>query len=274
MQIQDGDKYLNIKKVKYQKNGIAIYKEPDYDYNLGPYSEKIWSIIGKIMLPNCKVPEIDIIRDTSVAYNVPGTMSYSIVNKENEDMTDFRTILRYYGMSDEDMKKQDDTLYIEELLGYIKEFVKDEENYKTLEEDIIRTILLDCITNSFDRHPDNWALIRDEHTGKYKLGLFDNTVSFVNIIFSRPGVVNKENWGKVFIRVKDNNGKISCMANDVIIYINKTYPEYTRKFSKDLEYNLEKINNEIENYQNGIIKKELMKKNDFIKSLNIEEREL
>ncbi len=273
MQIQDGDEYSNMKMVKHYGNGIAIYKEPDYDYDLGPYAEKLWSILGKLMLPNCKIPHIDIIRDKRIDNIVPGTMSYSIVDKENEDMTDFRTILRYNGISEEEMKKQDDRLYIEELLAYTKNFVQDGENYKELEENIIRTILLDCITNGFDRHPDNWAIVRDNRTGKYKLGLFDNTVSFVNIISTRPGVITRGNWGKIFIRVKDETGKISCTADDVIKYINKKYPKYLEKFSKDLDSNLDKFNEQIENYQNGNVKKELMKKNSFLKNLYREERD-
>lgn len=262
-----------MKMVKLIGNGIAIYKEPDYDYDLGPYSEKLWSILGKLMLPNAKVPDIEIIRDKRIDSTIPGTMSYSIVDRENEDMTDFRTILRYNGLSEEEMKKQDDSLYVEELLGYIKNFVQDEENYKELEEDIIRTILLDCITNSFDRHPDNWALVRDNQTGKYKLGLFDNTVSFVNIIFPRPGVISKGNWGRVFIRAKSETGKISRSADEVIRDIYKKYPKHLEKFSKDLDDNLQIFNTQIENYQNGSVTKELMRKNSFLKSLYREERD-
>ena len=101
-----------MKMVKLIGNGIAIYKEPDYDYDLGPYSEKLWSILGKLMLPNAKVPDIEIIRDKRIDSTIPGTMSYSIVDRENEDMTDFRTILRYNGLSEEEMKKQDDSLYV------------------------------------------------------------------------------------------------------------------------------------------------------------------
>lgn len=254
--------------------GMAIYKEPDYDYECGPYSEKLWSILGKIMLPNVKVPDISIIRDKKIDKLVPGTMSFSIVDVESEDMTDFRTILRYNGISDDDMKAQDDRLYIEELLHYTKEFVVDEKNYKELEEDIIRTILLDCITNSFDRHPDNWALIFNNKTKQYKLGVFDNTISFVNIIFPKPGVITRENWGKIFIRVKDKTGKISYVADDIIKYIKREYPEYLERFSKDLEEQLDIFNEQIENYQNGAVRKEMIKKNNYIKALYREEREL
>lgn len=253
---------------------MAIYKEPDYDYDLGPYSEKIWSIIGKLLLPNVKVPEIDIIRDKRIDSHVPGTLSYSIVDRENEDMTDFRTILRYNGISDEDMKREDDCLYVEELLAYIKNFVQNEENYKELEEDIVRTILLDCITNSFDRHPDNWALVRDDKTGKYKLGLFDNTVSFVNIISQRPGAISGGNWGRIFIKVKDKTGKSSRLANEVIKYIYAKYPEYLERFSKDLDDKLDIFNIQIENYKSGNITRELERKNRFLRDLYIEEREL
>jgi len=62
---------------KYHGSGTAIYKEPDYDNDCGPYAEKIWSILGKIMLPNCKVPNIEIIRDKKIDSTIPGTMSYS-----------------------------------------------------------------------------------------------------------------------------------------------------------------------------------------------------
>jgi len=259
--------------VKFLGNGTAIYKEPDYDYECGPYSEKLWSILGKIMLPNVKVPDIDIVRDKTIDNLVPGTMSFSIVDIEHEDMTDFRTILRYNGISDDDMKLQDDRLYIEELLEYTKKFVQNEENCKELEEDIIRTILLDCITNSFDRHPDNWALVLDDRTGKYKLGVFDNTISFVNIIFPRPGVIDRGNWGKIFIRAKDKTGKVSYVADDIIKYIHERYPKYLEKFSKDLDDNLDTFNEQIENYQNGAVKRELIKKNNYLKALYKEERD-
>lgn len=264
---------MNMRMVRLIGNGIAIYKEPDYDYDLGPYSEKLWSVLGKLMLPNAKVPHIDIIRDKTIDDIIPGTMSHSIVDRENEDMTDFRTILRYNGLSEDEMKEHDDSLYVEELLNYIKNFVQNEENYKELEEDIIRTILLDCITNSFDRHPDNWALVRDNKTGKYKLGVFDNTVSFVNIIFPRPGVVSTGNWGRVFIRAKNKTGKISRSADEVIKDIYQKYPEYVVKFSKDLDNKLLIFNDQIENYQNGKVAKELMRKNSFLKGLYREERD-
>ncbi len=261
-------KVFDYEDGKITEKGIAIYKEPDYDALDGAYAEKLWSILGKLVLPNCRIPNIDIINDTR-HFGDPGILSYSIVDKQKEDMVDIRTILRYNGITIDEMKKNDDRLYIEELLGYIKNFMGDGDNYKEIEENIVKTILLDCITNSFDRHPDNWALVSDSKTQNYQLGLYDNAISFVNIIDYKPGVVTQENWGLGFMRVKTKQGKVSYSCKDIVDYIHEQYPEYYKQFLEDLNVNLDKFYTAIHQtkYENSI-RKELNSKLKYLKSLD------
>ena len=87
---------------KIAEKGIAIYKEPDYDVIDGAYAEKLWSVLGKLVLPNCRIPDIDIINDKRYSEG-PGVLSYSIVDKQKEDMVDIRTILRYNGITIDDI---------------------------------------------------------------------------------------------------------------------------------------------------------------------------
>lgn len=253
---------------KIIEKGIAIYKEPDFDILDGAYAEKLWSILGKLVLPNCRIPNIDIINDKRYS-EAPGILSYSIVNKQKEDMVDIRTILSYNGITIEEMKQNDDRLYTEELLGYIKNFMGDGDNYKQIEENIVKTILLDCITNSFDRHPDNWALVSDSKTENYQLGLYDNAVSFVNIIDYKPGVVTQGNWGLGFIRVKTKRGTVSYNSKDIVGYIHEKYPDYYKQFLEDLNINLDKFYAAIHQtkYENAI-RKELGSKLKYLKDLD------
>ncbi len=253
---------------KITEKGIAIYKEPDYDIIDGAYAEKLWSILGKLVLSNCRIPDIDIINDKR-HFCAPGILSYSIVDKENEDMVDVRTILRYNGITEDEMKQNNDRLYIEELLGHVKNFMREEDNYKSIEGNIIKTILLDCITNSFDRHPDNWALVSDNKTQNYQLGLYDNAVSFVNIIDYKPGVVVKGNWGLGFITVKTKQGRISYNSKDIVDYIHEKYPNYFKQFLEDLNVNLDKFFDAIHQTKyESTIRKELGNKLIYLKSID------
>ena len=251
---------------------IAIYKEADFDEPDGPYAEQMWSTFAKYMIPECKIPEIDIVEDKGFL-GYPGVISYSIVDKDKEEMSDIRTVLRFNGVAESDMVKNDDRIYIEDLLKYVKEFIGNEENYKEVEAQIVKTILLDCITNTFDRHPDNWALVCDMESGKYTLGLYDNTISFINMLNSRPGVVDRENWGRVFITVKNKSNRLTDMANEVIEYIYDKYPQYFKQFFETLDNNLDKFYEEIgqDKYKN--IVNGLNKKKSYMKKVMNKDRE-
>lgn len=255
-----------------KNNRIAVYKEPDYDEPDGPYAEKIWSILGKLVLPDCKIPEIDVIWDKKNKL-IPGVISYSIVDKQREDMIDMRTILRYNSIKEEELRKNDDRLNLDELLNYVKNYIGDEKEYNKIESQIIRAILLDCITNNFDRHPDNWALIREISSGTYTLGLYDNTVSFVNMLNCRPGVVNSENWGKIFILVSNHNNKQTDMSDEVVKYICNKYPEYSKEFFETFDRNLNEICEQIKQNKFNEIIKCLNKRKNYIKRLVQEDRE-
>ena len=50
-----GDVY-EYSKGKISFDGTALYKDHDYDNPLAPYAEKVWSIMGQIMLSNCRIP--------------------------------------------------------------------------------------------------------------------------------------------------------------------------------------------------------------------------
>lgn len=252
---------------------IAIYKEPDYDEPDGPIAEKMYSILGKMVLPNCVLPNIEIVK-TQTDSLVPGVLSYCIIDKAKEDMIEIRNILRWNGISEKDMLKNEDRLYPEELLKHIQSYIKDDEQYKKIEGEIIKVILLDCVTNSFDRHPDNWAIVYNHQTGEYKVGLYDNTISFVNMLSSRPGVVLKGNWGKIFIKVKTLNNKDSDNGNDVIKYIHNKYQEYFEEFNKSFISKIEQFCQLIGENENKEIVNNMRNRVDYLKSLDRNEMEL
>lgn len=266
-------------KVRESVNGklsensrIAIYKEPDYDEVEGPYAEKMWSILGKLVLPNCVVPDIDIISDPREKM-VPGVLSYCIADKEKEDMIEIRNILRWNGISEKDMLQNDDRLYTKELLNHIKAYIKDDEKYNEIEGEIVKVILLDCVTNSLDRHPDNWCVIFNHKTGKYRVGLYDNTVSFVNMISPRPGVVVDGNWGRIFIKVENENGRTSDKGNEVIKYIHQEYPEYFNEFTESFSSKVEEFCYLIGEDKYREVTKSMRKRNSYLKSLDRDERD-
>lgn len=217
---------------------MALYKEFDYDEPRAAYAEKIWSILGKNILPRCRVPDIDLVYKTDGGRGKVETISYRLLDKPTEDMLMMSVILEFkYANQREEIKS---FCRIEELLECVKEgkYYRDKENYMQLEEDIIHAILLDCISNNGERHPKNWGIVINKVTGEHSLALFDHANSFRNIIMYQVGMVGQK-WCTTYFCLDENyrNKKFLCgdMGDKVIEYIYEKYPQYVDSFMRNFE---------------------------------------
>lgn len=100
------------------------------------------------------------------------------------------------------------------------------------------------------------------------------------MLTSRPGVVDSENWGKIFISIKDKNNKYTDKSNEVIKYINNNYQKYSEEFYQALEKNVNEFRELLEQSNCMEIKqkyrdimKNLSRRTSYLKNLNIEDRE-
>ncbi len=162
--------------LKYKGNGL--YKEIDYDYPNNAYSEKLFSIIGQRVLPGVRVPNIDVVQGP---YSGHGIISHILLDNDKEDLIHVRDLL-FNKYDRTEVLKRRSVFTIDDILESIKMQVPDEANYKKLEKHIIQTMLLDAVTNNSDRHPNNWALIRNKKTNQYDLAVFDDSAAFIGII--------------------------------------------------------------------------------------------
>lgn len=260
---------------KLEDKGIGLYKEHDYDYPDAPSSEKIWSILGKHVLPKARVPNIDIVeRDNCNS----GLISYRILDNVTEDLIHIRDIL-FYKYERQEMKEKNDLYTIEDILECVEMQVQNSENYKEIEESIIQTIILDCITNNSDRHPDNWALIRNKETNKYELGLYDHSTTFINMIDDRR-FLTLDGWGRSFLSINKTNQKrwTGDSGEKILRYIFGNYKKYFDNFYNNLDSNMETIiqqisEEELKTDKNRLINR-LREKKRFLKKLYIEKGEL
>lgn len=263
---------------KLQDKGVGLYKEKDYDYPDAPYAEKICSILGRNILHNVRVPEIDIVEQQTK--NNLGLISYRILDGGKEDLIHIRDLL-YYKYERQEMKEKNDLYTIDDILYCIRTQVekKDPENYKELEKAVIHTVMLDCITNNADRHPDNWALIRNKKTNKYELGIYDHSTTLVDMIDYRKFLASN-GWVSSFLLIKDTNKpKWTGDSGDKILrYIFDNYKQYFDEFYASLENNIEKAIAEILDENLGInnqrIISKLKDKKRFLRKLYIEKGEL
>ena len=242
---------------------VGLYKEYDWERPESAHAEKIWSIIGKIMLDDCRVPDIDIINDK--INDGAGVLSYRIMNNDFEDLTNLNSIV-YRKFERQELKKYRGYIYIEDLFKAIKEEISDIDNYKKMEKSIIEVILLDSITNNADRHLDNWAMIRNKNTNQYSLGLFDHSSSFIGLdprnrnslngwISSYLCIDPPEKWNKILI---GSNGK------KLTEYISQNYTKYYNEFLEKFEDRLKKFYEKIDG-ETGSISQRLIKSNFDLK---------
>ena len=223
-------------KLKFR--GIALHKEYDYDYPYDAFGEKTWSIFGRELLGDTvRVPIIDIVEQEQ---NYPEIISYRLMNNDTEDMIHIKDTL-FNKFEREEIKSKKDIFTLEEILECVKLQIGNEENYKKIERDIIRVLLLDCVTNNSDRHALNWSLVRDERISKYSLAVFDHARAFFDMFQYRG--VKDSGWGTSYITVGIDKGRtnIGSEGRYILECISEEYPEYFEEFCNEFENKLPQI---------------------------------
>ena len=223
-------------KLKFK--GIALHKEYDYDFPYAAYGEKTWSIFGKELLgDSVRVPDIDIVEEKK---DYPEIISYRLMNNDREDMIHIKDTL-FNKFERDEIRAKKDVFTIDEILECVKLQIGNEENYKKIERDIIRVLLLDSITNNGDRHALNWALVRDEKTGEYSLAVFDHASAFMEMFQNRG--IRDSGWSTSYITVGNNKGRhnIGSDGKYIVECISQEYPEYFEEFCDDFEAKLPRI---------------------------------
>lgn len=266
--------YLN-KNGKPKYKGIGLYKEYDYDAPHAAYAEKVWSIIGKGVLKDSRIPDIDIVEATK---GEAGVISYRVLDNDKEDLIHIRDIL-FNKFQRADFKEQKDIFSIEDLIECIGMQIENKENFINVKKQLLHTLLLDAITNNGDRHGNNWALIRDKKTNKYKLADFDHSSAFVDM-FNAKEFYTVDGWVGSYITTNPNRKKfmMGACGDEIIEYISKNYRKEFEEFSIIFDQNLDSIIKEIENEEldidkNRVIRK-LKKRNSILKEkINREEQE-
>jgi len=218
--------------------GIALHKDYDYDYPMDAYGEKTWSIFGRELLgETVRVPIIDIVEQRPGYEEI---ISYRLMDNDKEDMIYIKDTL-FNKFEREEIKAKKDVFTIDEILECVRLQIANDENYKKVERDIIRVLLLDSITNNGDRHALNWALVRDERTGEYSLAVFDHARSFMDMFKDRG--IKDSGWSTTYITVGNNRGKhnIGSDGKYMVECISKEYPEYFDEFCEEFETKLSTI---------------------------------
>lgn len=229
-------------KMRWKEEGL--YKEYDMDSPKVAYSEKIASIIGKKLLKNIRVPDIEIVEAVK---GESGLISYIILNNDKEDMFHIRDIL-FNKFERAELSSMRNIVSIKDILESIKIQVEDEENYKEIEKGIIHTLLFDALTNNGDRHPHNWALIRDKITNRYELGIFDHASCCVPMMVQQQNL-GYEKWGGSYVKTRDDGipKRVGDSGETIIKYIYENYKDYFVEFADLLEIEFSEIMQEIKN---------------------------
>lgn len=258
-------------KLKLNKDGEGLFKEFDYDAPQAAYAEKIISIIGMDVLQGTKVPKVDVVLERK---REPSIISYKLLDNNKEDMYHISDLMFYkYDRSEIGSKKNIFT--IEDILQCVKEQIKNEENYKQVEKNIIHTLLLDSITNNADRHSNNWALIRDKQTNLYQLAIFDHSSALVDMIEEKAHFTYN-GWVCSYVTTNDNNkNRRGDIGKDIIEHISKDYPEYLEEFcdifNEKLPSILEKINEENLPIDMKRLERKLIERNRFLNKVKDKE---
>ena len=221
--------------------GIALHKEYDYDFPHAAYGEKAWSIFGKELLGDTvRVPNIDVVEERPGYEEI---ISYRLMNNDKEDMIHIKDTL-FNKFERDEIKAKKDIFTIDEILECVKLQIGNEENYKKIERDMIRVLLLDAVTNNGDRHALNWALVRNEKTNEYTLAVFDHSSAFVDMFQNRAYVLGN-GWNSTYITVGNDRGRhtIGSDGKVVVEHISKQYPEYFEEFYNDFNDKLPSILN-------------------------------
>lgn len=247
-----GNIYLYENGQIAQEPQVGLYKSYDWERPDSAYAEKLWSVLGKIMLDKCRVADIDIINDR--INGGPAVLSYRIMDNSYEDLTNLNSIA-FRKFDRQELKKFGGYMKIENLLEFIKLEVDNADNFKEIEQCIIETILLDSITNNADRHLDNWALIRDKNTNKYSLGLFDHSLSFIDM--DAHAINSLNGWTSSYLLIDSPEKRKRFMKGDngekLVKYISTNYTEYFEEFSQKFQNRIGIFNEKLDMETGGIV---------------------
>lgn len=252
----------------------CVFKEFDYDFPNNAYAEKMWSILGRKVLKDCRVPEITVVNDRR--YNEVGICSHNIIERTVEDPYDIKTLL-FHKYEREELNKLRSIVPLEDLIECVKIQVNDETEFKRVEKQVINAILLDCMTNNADRHMNNWTLIRDKRTEKYTLGLYDHSASFIDMM-KEEKKASVDGWTSTYLSIDPSRGRngVGNLGKDVLKYIINKYPETSRDFFEKLYEELPSFYQNIEYLDSKIdikrIRKNFEGKKYYINKI-LEERE-
>jgi len=226
------------RELKYK--GIALHKGYDYDYPLAAFSEKAWTIFGNELLADSgvRVACVEIVEQKP---NYEEIISYRLMDNYKEDMIHIKDTL-FNKFERDEMKAKKGIYTIEELLESVKLQIEDNDNYKKIEKNMIRVLLLDSITNNGDRHALNWSLVRDKKSDEYSLAVFDHSSAFVNMI-ERSDFAARNGWSTTYITVGNDRERthIGSEGKKIVEYICKQYPEYFDEFCDKFEAKLPTI---------------------------------
>lgn len=264
-----------VKNGKMKFVGEGLYKEFDYDSPYAAYSEKIASIVGSKLLNNTRVPQIDVVEPTR---GEPGIISHKVLNNYQEDMFHLRDMM-FHIFDREELASKKGIFNLEDILKAVRAQIRDDENYKVVERNIIRAMLFDSVINNGDRHTNNWALVRDKQTNWYELAVFDHASTFIDMI-KEQRMFTADGWVSSYISVKEQKGSTrnGSIGRDIIQYIAHNYNEYYNEFCDDFETMLPEIIEEIKEEQLPIdirrLENKLNERKQFLKRVRSKEEEL
>ena len=249
--------------------GIALHKEYDYDYPMAAYGEKVWSIFGQELIgESVRVPKIEIVEQTPGCEDI---ISYRILDNDTEDMIHIKETL-FNKFERKEIKSKKEIYTIEEILECVRMQIRNGENYKKVEKDIIQVLLLDAITNNGDRHVLNWGLVREEKNNNYSLAVFDHASAFVDM-FEDKSYFIKSGWANTYVTVGEDRGKtnIGSDGKKVIDYIAEEYPEYFNEFYDKFNEKLPKILEEVKKENMKIdfnrLQRKMQERNYYLKKV-------
>lgn len=218
---------------KEHNKKIALFKPFDYDEPLSAYTELLYSHLASLVFDGIqiRIPKIHLVR----YQNELGLLSYSIVENTPEDLIHMESIM--FHKYERHELKQFYTLGIDDIFSCINCEVFDSQNFVSIKEAVIHTLLLDAFTNNVDRHGKNWGLVRNKATNYYELSTFDNAKSFVNMIFNRPGYSDKDLWSIVY-NGTTSTSKIET-GKSICLLIKEKYPKEFDDFILRLNTNFD-----------------------------------
>ena len=226
---------------------VAIYKGYDEEVPQAAYCEKIWSIMGKIMLDNCRVPTIDLVTDKE--NKDVGVLSYRLLRRQTEELIDMR-MASYKKFSRQQLKAMKGYLYIEDLFECVRLEIGDDEKFGPIKQSMLEVIMLDCMVNNPDRHDENWGIVKSKDGQKYDLAVFDHSATFVDLAKESPPGRTVNGWAGSYIRVTppenwNNIHLVGDTGGTILGYIYKQYPSEFESF-------MTKFNDRIETFYQTI----------------------